>query len=665
MRFRAVLPWMLGAAVGDLVFLPLALLLLHHSLPTLAHGWWPLAPWATWTRALHLGLSRRTWGIACAIPFGIALWWYGMHQLDTTVRTARPRAASPATAGMYGSAAWRTPAQLDRTFVRWPEPPKETARRQPQAMHRGEPPTPPAGLVLGGLTETPPPAQNGVPGFRAWVLHRDENAMIFGPTRAGKTRKVLLPTLYVLGQAGESMVVNDPKDEINPQVAGWLHARGYQVIRADLRTMTRGYVWAPDAPEPAEPFRWNPLAVARAAWATGETSVSTQWVTDVVQGLLTTQMKANGENSFWDGVAQSALTGLALAMLQDAPADACHIPTLQYLLSLPDETVDAWFAQMPAHALAPRLASTYLKTHGESRTNANAYTLRMLQSLISPELEWMLSGETFHPLAFADPTVPVALFLVIPEQRSTVDPLATLLIHQLLQVLGEEAAKLPSRRLPHRMNLVLDEFGNLPAIPSFDKTVSVGLSRGIRLMLAVQNIGQLARYDEPTRKTILGNCGTWLCLGAENVETAQEISQRIGQYDYAYTTRQHSGGTGGGPAQLSWGQQTVGRALLTPDEVMRWPVGHGLVLQQRENAARTKLPDLSYWGVPWARYPSPTPLTTPAPVRLWPDSRQHERLPGNGESPPATYPNLPSDTASTDTEGWDPSQLDEYVDLPF
>jgi len=184
-------------------------------------------------------------------------------------------------------------------------------------------------------------------------------------------------------------------------------------------------------------------------------------------------------------------------------------------------------------------------------------------------------------------------------------------------------------------------------------------------MLAVQNIGQLARYDEPTRKTILGNCGTWLCLGAENVETAQEISQRIGQYDYAYTTRQHSGGTGGGPAQLSWGQQTVGRALLTPDEVMRWPVGHGLVLQQRENAARTKLPDLSYWGVPWARYPSPTPLTTPAPVRLWPDSRQHERLPGNGESPPATYPNLPSDTASTDTEGWDPSQLDEYVDLPF
>ena len=136
-------------------------------------------------------------------------------------------------------------------------------------------------------------------------------------------------------------------------------------------------------------------------------------------------------------------------------------------------------------------------------------------------------------------------------------------------------------------------------------------------MLAIQDIHQLQAYDKATRETILGNCGTWLCLGAKNIDTAQEISQRIGQHDYAYTTRQHSGGTGGNPTQTSWGQQIVGRALLTPDEVMRWPVGHGLLLQQRENAARTYLADLSAWDLPWDRYRAPEYLPLPlAPISL-------------------------------------------------
>ena len=39
----------------------------------------------------------------------------------------------------------------------------------------------------------------------------------------------------------------------------------------------------------------------------------------------------------------------------------------------------------------------------------------------------------------------------------------------------------------------------------------------------------------------------------------------------------------------------MGRDLLTPDEVMRWPENYSLVIRARQYPARLYLPDLSSW----------------------------------------------------------------------
>lgn len=665
-RFGLLARWLIAGLVVDALILPAGVATLHHAIPASA-PWTTWLPWATWPRAV-------VWSHGLLLGGGIVLAvavWIGLLQSLSPGGQATAGTQGSRTGGhVYGSARWRTPAEWDQTAVRWPESAAAGQRRLAHAAQRGEPTTPAAGLVLGTPTARPAPPKDGRPGFTAWVLHRDENALILGPTRSGKSRRVLLPTLGVLGTAGESMVVNDPKGELCDATAAWLHTRGYVVVRGDLRTPEHGYVWQPHTDRPDQPFRWNLLAPARRAWAAGEETAAGQWVDDIVQGLLTTQLGAGGDdrNAYWQKVAQSALSGLLLGLLDAAPEDACHLPGLQHLLGLPDADLDAWFAAMPPTALAAQLARTYLKTQGEARTTANSYTLGYLQSLTAPAIQWLLSGATFDPQQCVTGRAPVALFLVIPEQRKTLDPLVTLMIQQLLQGVSEDAARLPNRRLPIRLNLILDEFGQLPPIPAFDKAVSVGLSRGIRLVLALQDLGQLQRYDEAARRTILGNCGTWLCLGTDDLDTAQQISQRMGQYDRAFTTRQHSASGSAGPVQTSWGQQTVGRSLLTADEIMRWPAGQALILQQRQHAGRTWVPDWTVWGFAWNVAP-PVPTSPLARPRLWPDPTQNERVPGapvvEEPAPDGWTPSPEAESPAVDEELIVMDETTEFETLPW
>ena len=62
-----------------------------------------------------------------------------------------------------------------------------------------------------------------------------------------------------------------------------------------------------------------------------------------------------------------------------------------------------------------------------------------------------------------------------------------------------------SRPLPVRVNFFLDEFANLPPIKDFDHFVTVARGRGIRLLLAIQDLrstsGDGTTQPEGTRST--------------------------------------------------------------------------------------------------------------------------------------------------------------------
>ncbi len=67
----------------------------------------------------------------------------------------------------------------------------------------------------------------------------------------------------------------------------------------------------------------------------------------------------------------------------------------------------------------------------------------------------------------------IALFIILPDEKTTYYSLASLLVSQLYEQLVKVADN-RGGRLERRVNFILDEFGNFTQIPDFATKLTVG-----------------------------------------------------------------------------------------------------------------------------------------------------------------------------------------------
>ena len=88
---------------------------------------------------------------------------------------------------------------------------------------------------------------------------------------------------------------------------------------------------------------------------------------------------------------------------------------------------------------------------------------------------------------------------------------------------------MPGKRLPVRVNFVLDEFCNIPKVPDMPSMISAARSRNMRFYLVAQSIHQLkGKYGEDA-DTIKGNCDNWVFLTSKELTLLEEISSLCGK----------------------------------------------------------------------------------------------------------------------------------------
>ena len=140
-------------------------------------------------------------------------------------------------------------------------------------------------------------------------------------------------------------------------------------------------------------------------------------------------------------------------------------------------------------------------------------------------------------------------------------------------------------RLPIRVNYLLDEFGNIPAIADFTTKITTAGGRGIRFTLAVQGIDQLSEHYPHRENTIMGQCWTWIYILTSDIKTAELISLKCGNYTVA-TESYSSSAQVSGTRSEGVSQGLTSRPLIMKDEVLRWPVDFALVLRTRSTACK-------------------------------------------------------------------------------
>lgn len=387
----------------------------------------------------------------------------------------------------------------------------------------------------------------------------NRHIVIFGASGTMKSRSIIRNALFQALKRGESVVITDPKGELYGDTAELFKKNGYDVKVFNLV-------------DPQHSDSWNCMSDLN-----GNTLMA-QVLTNVIIGNTSS---GKGDH-FWDNGEGNLLKALILYIDYDKSrsVDERTLPAVyQMLTGNTKATLESLFGKLPAShpAKAPfNLFSQSSDTVKEGIISGLGTRLQVLQNRAVCNITSQSDIDLAKPAREK-----CAYYIILSDQDTTMAFLSSLFFSFLFIQLTRYADSRPERKCDVPVNLILDEFNNVGRIggaadgSDFARTLSVIRSRDIRVMLAVQSLGQLQnRYPNSLWAEIVGNCDIQLMLGCTDDVTAKYFSERSGEMsievETVMTTRQTIALAQVIP-QYRQSQGQGKRKLLTPDEVLRLP----------------------------------------------------------------------------------------------
>jgi len=423
----------------------------------------------------------------------------------------------------------------------------------------------------------------GEPPERLYYISEDTHTLTIGATRSGKTRCLVIQSICLLGLSGESLVISDPKAELFHYTSEFLKKLGYEVICLDFKNpekSTRYNLLQPviDAVnasnmERAEMYAWDITNILvgddvsnEKIWENGEKSTIAAAILCVVVDNKKRPEYQNLTNVYWFIAEMSKSVG-------------GKTPMSEYMKKLP--------SSHPARALMSIAEVAPSRTKGSFDTSALT-TLRLFTS----RSVYSVTHKSDYNISEIG-RKKQALFMILPDEKTTYYPIASLMVSQLYELLVRQSDQ-RGGRLERRVNFVLDEFGNFTKLTDFTNKLTVAGGRGMRFNLFLQSFEQLTqKYDKETAAIVKSNCQTWIYLQADDKETLQEVCDKLGKYTTSAYQLSSQHGRYVNPSS-SHSISLVARELLTTDEIRRIQRPSQIVIS-RSHPAMMNAPDLSQW----------------------------------------------------------------------
>jgi type IV secretion system protein VirD4 len=413
-------------------------------------------------------------------------------------------------------------------------------------------------------------------GRTAYVDDSDTHTLIFGSTGSKKTRLFGMPLINIFALAGESFIVTDPKGELYNKTSGLVAAKGYKTVVLNFRDFSLSDYW-------------NPLALLYGYYHNGKTDEAIALMNDFISSLAEPQRKGNGD-PYWIEMGSSLALAHLLFFIETATPEEANIfnyASFCATMSSPNGVGD-----ISGCIAAGSIASVNYKgilTVKDAKSTFGSIN-SILSSMINPfvirkSLCQVLSRSSFD-IAEAG-CRKTAIYIIIPDEKTTLHFLVTAFIKQTYEALIDTAQQLPGNRLPVRLNFVMDEFCNIPAIPDMASMISAARSRNMRFFLIAQSLWQLKHKYGEDADTIKGNCDNWVFLTSREYDLLKEISDLCGEIYYTDSD---------GSTEL--------HPLISVSELQRFKKEHGetLLLLGRNYPFVTELPDID--GYKFPSYPT-------------------------------------------------------------
>lgn len=392
------------------------------------------------------------------------------------------------------------------------------------------------------------------------------NIIVIGGSGSGKTRFYVKPNaLQLIG----SYLFLDPKGELLRTQGRIMEMNGISVTVLDLVHFQGHY---------------NPMAYLE----TDEDAIKLAFA--IVNNTKPKDAPSGGDK-FWDDSSVLLISALILYLMYEAPASEQNFSTLMYMIlncqvsenEMVENPLMMLFGELerrdPLHPAVLQFKSFMLgaKKTLQSILISAAANLYMFNSRKFAEMT--SRDEMFLPRMGLEQR---ALFIVLPDNDTTFNFIATMLYTQLFDQLFRLADSTPEYNgaLPVHVRLMMDEFANVALPKNFKNILAVCRSRNISCDIILQNIAQLKSLFKDDWEGIIGNCDTLLYLGGNEYGTYEYLSKILGKE----TERTKSQSIGkGSRGSSSDSLQTAGRELCLPDEIRRMRDDECLLLMRSED----------------------------------------------------------------------------------
>jgi len=387
----------------------------------------------------------------------------------------------------------------------------------------------------------------------------NKHIAICGASGTMKSRAVIRNALFQCLKNDESVVICDAKSELYKDTSELFRANGYEVKVFNLVS-------------PANSDSWNCMSDLM-----GDTLLA-QVLTNVIIGNTSS---GKGDH-FWDNGEGNLLKALVLYIDKDptrTPSEK-NLPAVYQLLTQNSENqLMTMFSRLPLDHPARAPFNLFAQSSDTVRSGIILGLGTRLQVMQNKAVQSITSRSDI------DLTAPgkkkCAYYLILSDQDTTMAFLSSLFFSFLMIKLTRYADTCAGGRCPVPVNLILDEFNNIGKLggaedgSDFTRFLSVCRSREIRVMLAVQSLGQLQnRYPNNLWTEIIGNMDIQLMLGCTDEVSAKYFSNRCGEMSIEVNTTMTMRRTITIAQIIPQYRHVEGmgrRKLLTPDEVLRIP----------------------------------------------------------------------------------------------
>ena len=387
----------------------------------------------------------------------------------------------------------------------------------------------------------------------------NKHIAICGASGTMKSRAIIRNALFQALKNDESVVIADPKADLYRDTAEMFRANGYEVKVFNLVS-------------PANSDSWNCMSDL------GGDTLLAQVLTNVIIGNTSS---GKGDH-FWDNGEGNLLKALVLYVTLDpdkTPEDK-NLPAVYRLLTQNSENeLTKMFARLPMDHPAKAPFNLFAQSSETVRSGIILGLGTRLQVMQNKAVQSITSRSD------VDLTAPgrkkCAYYLILSDQDTTMAFLSSLFFSFLMIKLTRYADTCKGGRSTVPVNLILDEFNNIGKLggaadgSDFTRFLSVCRSRDIRVMLAVQSLGQLQnRYPNNLWAEIIGNMDIQLMLGCTDEVSAKYFSNRCGEMSIEVNTTMTMRRTITIAQIIPQYRHVEGmgrRKLLTPDEVLRIP----------------------------------------------------------------------------------------------